>query len=175
MTRLVFAKIPKKPLVILGVALTFWACGSINDSWEVKGGGFIKYKVDGEGPFTLEMEDDEVIRPTNGRSYFYVETDLEASKRGDQFHLTVNRPTLGKNSLALSYSWMIIQNSAKSPILSNYEDDSSYVDFDQKDDSTWTADLNLYVTDCRNGLCNDKIPPLHLIGRFRYWVPEDDR
>ena len=42
-------------------------------------------------------------------------------------------------------------------------------------DSLWTADLDLYFKDCRSGLCSDKLPPLHVTGRLRYWVPDSER
>ena len=75
-------------------------CSEINDSWEVKGGGYFKYTVNGGSSYTIELDDDDVVRPDYGRSYFQ---------------------------------------------------------------------------DCRNGECEAERKPIHIKGRLRYWISEDDR
>ena len=52
---------------------------------------------------------------------------------------------------------------------------ASMLHFDQKDDSTWTADLSLHALDCRSGYCKESLPRLHITGRLRYWIPAEDR
>ena len=147
-------------------------CSEINDSWEVKGGGYLKYSVNGGKSYTIELDADDVIRPDYGRSFFQVQTRLDASKRGDQFSIVVNRPTLGYNEADPTYSWMIAERSEKGSLVG----DSNIVHFDQKDnDTTWTANIDLYFQDCRAGDCDNDKPPLHIVGRLRYWIAEDDR
>ena len=76
------------------------SCGSINDSWESKGGGYLKYTIDDEGPFTIELGKNDVEPPfyvNNSHSYFYLVTRPEESKQGHQISLLVNRPTTAGN------------------------------------------------------------------------------
>ena len=147
-------------------------CSEINDSWEVKGGGYLKYTVNGGKSYTIELDADDVVRPDYGRSFFQVQTQMEESSRGDQFSILVNRPKLGYNNANANYSWMIVENSEKGYLVG----DSNIVHFDQKDnDSTWTAYIDLYFQDCRTGSCENDHPPLHIEGRLRYWIAEDDK
>lgn len=155
-------------------AFSLFACSGINDSWEVKGGGYIKYQVNGGEKYTIEMDADDVEIPFihNQHHYFFFRTRLEESSKGDQFSVMVNKPMLGDNPVVQGpYSWFMAEHSDKGFIWA----DSSVVHFDQKDDSTWTADLDLYAQDCRSGKCLDSLPALHVTGRFRYWIPEEDR
>jgi hypothetical protein len=146
-------------------------CSEINDSWEVKGGGYLKYTINGGKSNTIELSADDVVIPDYGRSFFQVQTQMDESSRGDQFSIVVNRPKLGYNNADPSYSWMIAEKSEKAFLTG----DSNIVHFDQKDDSTWTADIDLYFQDCRTGGCKSKNPSLHVEGRLRYWIPLDDR
>ncbi len=147
-------------------------CSEINDSWEVKGGGYFKYTVNGGSSYTIELDDDDVVRPDYGRSYFQVQTRLSESSRGDQFSILVNRPILGYNDADRTYSWMIAEKSEKGYLVG----DSNIVHFDKMDnDSTWTANVDLYFQDCRNGECEAERKPIHIKGRLRYWISEDDR
>ena len=155
-------------------SLLFFACSGINDSWEVKGGGYIKYHINGGKNYTIELGPDDVEVPfiRNSHHYFFVKTQKSESSRGDQISFMVNKPTLGDNPIVEGqYSWFIAENSEKGKFFA----DSSKVHFDQKDDSTWTADLDLYATDCRNGKCSESLPRLHISGRLRYWIPEEYR
>jgi len=161
------------------------ACGGINDSWEVKGGGYFKYSVNGSGSYTIELDKDDVEPPyyvNNSHHYFLMRTRIEESERGDQFSLMVNKPTTGTNltpvyqaSVSGKYqvvSWMRAENSIEAPLIP----DSSVVKFDEiVKDSLWTADVDLYFRDCRSGSCNDSQTPLHIVGRFRYYIPADER
>ena len=174
-----------KKIVLGAVALMFCACGDINSSWEVKGGGYIKYTIDDEGPFTIELAKNDVEPPfyvNNSHRYFYLCTRLKESKRGDQISLMVNSPKtgtdltpVGKASLNGRYeyvTWLRTQSTAVAPIITS----KSTVKFDEIiGDSLWTANLDLYFKDCRSGKCIDSLPPLHLSGRLRYWVPADER
>jgi hypothetical protein len=147
-------------------------CSDINDSWEVKGGGYLKYSIDGGKSYTIELDADDVVRPDYGRSYFQLQTRLKESSRGDQFSIVVNRPTLGANSADPTYSWMIAERSEKGYLMG----DSNIVKFDQKDNDTiWTADIDLRFQDCRKGDCENQTGSLHVKGRLRYWVGVEDR
>ena len=164
----------RKASALAAMSLGLLACSGINDSWEVKGGGYIKYKINGGENHTIELSADDVEIPFihNSHHYLYVKTRLSESKRGDQFAFMVNNPTLGNNApVQGQYSWFITENSEKATIFA----DSSIIHFDQKDDSTWSADLDLYTTDCRSGRCKEELPRLHITGRLRYWIPAEDR
>ena len=176
----------KKACIALGtIALALCDCGDINSSWEVKGGGYIKYSINDEGPFTIELAKNDVEPPfyvNNSHHYFYLRTRLEESERGDQLALMVNNPQTGKfltpvsralvNGHYETVTWFRSQLTDEAPLIA----DNSTIKFDEIiGDSLWTADLDLYFTDCRSGLCNDRLPPLHLTGRLRYWVPADER
>ena len=69
------------------------------------------------------------------------------------------------------YCWARVEGSPKG-IFYGVE---SVIRFDLKDDSTWTASLDFYVQDCRSGICSDSLPRIHITGRFRYWIPADER
>lgn len=155
--------------ISLAISCTI-GCSDINDSWEVNGGGYLKYTFNGGKSYTIELAKDDVRRPDYGRSYFQVNTRAKESKKGDQFSIVVNRPILGENTPESGYTWMIAEKSIKGYLTG----DSNVVIFDQKDDSTWTADVDLHFSDCRSGNCNDSIP-IHIKGRLRYWVAMDDR
>lgn len=160
-------------------------CGDINSSWEVKGGGYLKYKVDGKGPYTIELEKNDVEPPfyvNNQHYYFYVHTQPKASDRKDQFAILVNSPSTGKDLHPVSHAsiggktqpvtWIKLEGSAQSPVISN----KSSVHFDEIiKDSLWTANVDLYFLNCSPGTCDESAPPIHVTGRLRYWVPEDER
>ena len=124
-------------------------------------------------PFKAETVNGTVEVPfiKNSHRYFLVKTRASESKRGDQFSIMVNRPVLGDNPVVPRYSWFNYGSMTQATIIA----DSSVVRFDQKDDSTWTADLSLYAPDCRSGKCIDTLPNLHITGRLRYWVDPDAR
>lgn len=149
------------------------ACSGINEGWEVDGGGYLKYRINDDKELTIELEPDDVEVPfiRNSHHYFYIKTEIGESKREDQFSIMVNRPILGDNPVVQRYSWFNYASLKETPIL----EDSSIVHFDQKDDSTWTATLDLYTQDCRSGRCIDTLPRLHITGRLRYWIPADWR
>ncbi|SHI93689.1 hypothetical protein [Fibrobacter sp. UWP2] len=154
--------------------ISLQACSEINDSWEVKGGGFIKYKINDSEDYTIELGPRDVEIPfiRNSHHYFLVRTRVEESDRGDAFNIMVNRPVLGDNPTVEQYSWFSSEKSDHGIIFT----DQSTVHFDEMDsDSTWTANLDLYAQDCRSGFCSDTLPRLHITGRFRYWIPEEDR
>ena len=176
----------KKAGIALGtIALALTACGDINSSWEVKGGGYLKYTIDDEGPFSIELAKNDVEPPfyvNNSHHYFYFCTRLEESKRGDQLSLMVNKPRTGTFLTPVSrasidgrfqnVTWLRVQSTIEAPLI----DDSSTIKFDEIiGDSLWTADLDLYFKDCRSGTCIDSLRPLHLKGRLRYWVPDSER
>ena len=176
----------KKAGIALGtIALALTACGDINNSWEVRGGGYLKYTLNGDGPYTIELDKNDVEPPfyvNNSHHYFYFCTRIEESKQGDQLSLMVNSPQTGKelspvgraslNGRMQNVSWLRANFATEAPLIV----DSSTIKFDEIiKDSLWTADLDLYFMDCRSGTCSDSLPPLHLSGRFRYWVPDSER
>lgn len=157
-------------------------CGNINNSWEVKGGGYIKYSVNGSEKYTLELKAEDCILTSVNRHYIQCTSQIQNSKRGDQISIMVYEPsTSGKLPLVpkaiiggreQDVTWMRQENSEKAPLIP----DSSYIHFDEIiRDSLWTANLELYFKDCRSGRCLDSSAPVHISGRFRYWVSEDDR
>ena len=170
---------------LLCLLLVLCGCGDVNDSWEVKGGGFFKYSINGEGPFNIELAKNDVEPPfyvNNSHHYFFFRTRIEESNRGDQFSLMVNSPQTGKNLTPVAkaningrfqhVSWMRLLYSIESPLIA----DSSTIKFDEIiGDSLWSADLSLYFQDCRSGSCIDTLPPIHVTGRLRYWVPDSER
>ena len=159
---------------IVAMSLGLLACSGINDSWEVKGGGYINYSINDGKKYTIELGPDDVEVPfiRNSHHYLLIKTRLEESDQGDQLSLMVNKPVLGYNApVQGQYSWFIAGNTEKATIFA----DSSTVRFDQKDDSTWTADLSLYAQDCRYKSCRSDSPRMHITGRFRYWIPKEDR
>ena len=157
----------------LAVAFLLTACSDINEGWEVDGGGYLKYEINGVDEQTIELDRNDVEVPyiRNSHRYFLVKTRASESKRRDQFSIMVNRPILGDNPVVQRYSWFNYGSLTQAPIIA----DSSIVKFDQKDDSTWTASLDLYTPDCRSGKCVDTLPNLHITGRLRYWIAPDDR
>lgn len=177
------AKIGFALFTLMGI---FCGCSDINSSWENNGGGYLKYTVNGEGPYTIELAKNDVEPPfyvNNSHHYFYFCTNIEESERGDQFSLMVTNPhNTGKDLTPVTrasineryqyVTWMRAQFSPEAPIIP----DSSSIRFDEIiDDSLWTAKLNLYFKDCRTGACIDSLPPLHIEGRLRYWVPASER
>ncbi|MBR2271919.1 MAG: hypothetical protein IJ912_06225 [Fibrobacter sp.] len=174
-----------KKIALGTVALMLGACGDINNSWEAKGGGYIKYEIDDDGPYTIELDKDDVEPPfyvNNSHRYFYFCSRISESERGDQISLMVNNPKTGTaltpvaqaqlNGRLQYVTWLRVKSTLQSPLISK----KSTIKFDEIiNDSLWTADLDLYFKDCRTGKCIDSLPPIHLTGRLRYWVPADER
>lgn len=154
---------------LLLFSLLLIACENINSGWEVDGGGFLKYKLNGQDSYQLEYGPDDVALPATGRHFISAVTKKEAS--GSSVSFLVREPKLGKNPLVAEYTYFIYNSGPKAALIG----DSNFVTFDQKDDSTWTADLNLYFIECRSGVCIDSMPPVHFTGRFRYWLNPDQQ
>lgn len=178
------------PFIAAGLAATvaltatLVGCGNINNSWEVKGGGYLKYSINDGESHTINLEKDDCEPPFYGNNhyYFYMKTQIGKSKQGDQFSLMVDKPsTNGKlklvtkanvNGKMQDISWMRQQNSPQTALIG----DSSYIHFDEIiNDSLWTAKVLLYFKDCRNGTCQDDKAPIKVSGRLRYWVAADER
>ena len=100
---------PHRIFTAVTLSLGLVACSGINDSWEVKGGGYIKYKINGGESHTIELDADDVEIPfiRNSHHYLYVKTQLEESSRGDQIAFMVNNPKLGNNAPVQEYSWFM--------------------------------------------------------------------
>lgn len=169
--------------------IMFMGCSDINSSWEIDGGGYIKYKVNGEGPYTIELSKNDAEPPfyvNNSHSYFYLQTDLDKSDRGDQLSLLVQSPVTAKKMTPVSraninghlqeITWMRVDGHSEAPLV-NDSTHKSYIHFDEIiKDSLYTADLNLYFVDCRReDSCDENLPPIHVTGRLRYWIPDDER
>ena len=153
------------------MAALLQGCGDINSSWENDGGGYIKYQINGSESYTIELGPKDVELTNYHRHYFRFATRIEESDRNDVIEAVVNRPKLGDNAIVEQYSSVRIEGSPKGIVYG----DESLMRFDQKDDSTWTADIDFYVQDCRSGICSDTLPRIHITGRFRYWIPADER
>jgi len=158
---------------IAGIAASLTACSGINDSWEVKGGGFIKYSINDSTEINQELERNDVEIPfiRNQHHYLLITIPAKRSSRHDQLSIMINDPRLGKNSVIPGYTWIQVNGSPKAYI----KGDSNYVNIDQKDNAKWTATINLHFEDCRNDKCNDSLPPIHFKGRLHYWIAEEDQ
>ena len=155
------------------IAASITACSGINDSWEVKGGGFIKYSINDGEEITQELNRDDVEIPyiRNQHHYIKITIPMDRSERKDQLSVAVYSPKLGKNSIVPSLTWIQVEGTPKALI----KGEDNYVTFDQKDDTKWSATLNLHFEDCRQGACIDSLPPILFKGRMHYWIAEDDR
>jgi hypothetical protein len=96
---------------------------------------------------------------------------MDRSERKDQLSVAVYSPKLGKNSIVPSLTWIQVEGTPKALI----KGEDNYITFDQKDDTKWSATLNLHFEDCRQGACIDSLPPILFKGRMHYWIAEDDR
>lgn len=177
-------KIPLWRLFI-SLATALACCSDINNSWEIKGGGYFNYHINNGEKNTIKLGKDDCEPPyyvNNAHHYFLLRTQLEESDRGDQFSILVNRPTTGTKLRPEKYvtvngnlqnaTWMRQRSSITSPLI----EDSSYIKFDEIiPDSLWTASVNLFFVDCSDKVCDEDRPPIHVTGRIRYYVPADER
>lgn len=149
------------------------ACSGINDSWEVKGGGFLKYSINDGEEITQELDRDDVEIPYIRNTHHYLQIKIPAnrSERRDRLQIMVHNPKLSKNNIVPSQTWIQIEDTPKALI----KGENNYVDIDQKDDTKWTATINIHFEDCRQGKCDDSLPPILFKGRMHYWIAEDDR
>ena len=149
------------------------ACSGINDSWEVKGGGFLKYSINNGDEITQELGRNDVEIPfiRNQHHYLLIKIPKESSEHNDQLQIMVNEPKLGQNNIVQDYTWIELGATPKARI----KGDSNYVTIDLKDKKKWTATINLHFEDCRQGRCYDNLPPILLKGRMHYWIAEDDQ
>ncbi len=177
----------KTPLcgLFISLAIALASCSDINSSWEVKGGGYFNYRINGGEKHTINLDKDDCEPPyyvNNTHHYFLLHTQVQESDRGDQFSILVNRPTTGTklkpekyinvNGSIQNATWMRQRHSITSPLI----EDSSYVKFDEIiSDSLWTVNVDLYFEDCSDESCDVSKPPIHVTGRIRYYVPADER
>jgi hypothetical protein len=150
------------------------ACSGINDSWEVKGGGFLKYSINDEDEIQQELyrEDVEIPYIRNRHHLLVIKIPAGRSARNAQLKITVYSPKLGKdNNIVQGETWIQFDDSPKALITG----DSNYVHIDQKDNTKWTATINLHFEDCRQGRCNSNRAPIHFKGRMHYWIAEEDQ
>lgn len=153
------------------VALLLLACSDINNSWEDVGGGFVKYKVNGSSERTIGLDPRDATVPSYWNHYFSLTTNEDSSKIGDYIMFTVASPKLGKNAVVHDYTCFKLEFGNLSCAIV----DSSTVTIDQKNDSTWTGNFNLYFPRCysEDECSTDSI--INVTGRFRYWPdPNED-
>lgn len=157
-------------------------CGNINNSWEVKGGGYIKYSINGGKKYTIELEADDCILTSFNRHYITCTTQLTKSERGDQISFMVNNPSTNGKLAPVATAIINGKNQPVTWFTQAFADkahlvpESSYVHFDEIiPDSLWTANLLLNFQDCQNGTCDESKPTIRINGRFRYWVSADER
>ena len=157
------------PFIVAGLT----ACSGINDSWEVKGGGFIKYTIDGGEEITQELgrKDVEIPFIRNSHHYLFIKMPTGDGENKNQMNIMVSNPKLGKNNAVADYTWLQVNGTPKAYLIG----DSNVVTIDQKNDIKWTATINLHFEDCRQGACNKNLPAIHFKGRMHYWIAEDDR
>lgn len=152
-------------------AISLAACSSINNGWAENGGGYVKYSLNGGASYIMSIEPDGGELPTSTRHYavFYA-----ANKdRGDYLQILVNKPVLGDNKPVADnyYTYAIFGNAIKAQLFA----DSSNVKIDQKDDSTWTAVLDLLFQSCDENECSTDVSKgIRLTGRLRFWVDPDN-
>ena len=158
---------------VASIVTSLTACSGINDSWEVKGGGYLKYSINDGEEITQELERNDVEIPyiRNNHHYLLIKVPIENSERKDQMNIMVNEPKLGKNAIVANYTWLQIQATPRAFLVGN----NNYATIDQKDDTKWTATFHLQFKDCRQGICIDSLPPITFKGRLQYWIAEDDR
>ncbi len=157
-------------LTIFTLALLLSACSDINNSWEEKGGGYVKYQVNDGSSRTIGLHADDVRTPSYYNHYISLETDEDSSSVGDRIAFLVADPKLGKNSIDAGHTWFIHEWGARMPAVT----DSSVITLDQRDDSTWTGFLNLYFFKCSSGGNCSGDSTINVTGRFRYWPDPDD-
>jgi len=159
----------KAILIIPAILLS--ACSEINSGWTVDGGGYAKIYVNGEGPKTLDIDPDGgnvIMSSSKHWASFYAYDSTE----GDYLQIMVYKPVLGSNTplTSVNYTYLVLGNSATARII---DSDSSYIKFDQKDDTLWSADLNLIFNHCYSDECDNS--KVRITGRLRYWIDPDDR
>ena len=110
------------------IVASLTACSGINDSWEVKGGGFIKYSINDSTEINQELERNDVEIPfiRNQHHYLLITIPAKRSSRHDQLSIMINDPRLGKNSVIPGYTWIQVNGSPKAYI----KGDSNYVNID---------------------------------------------
>lgn len=163
---LYFLRVRFFSVLSLGFLTAFTACSDINNGWSAKGGGYMNLTVNGE---TLKLE----IEPDGG------DVDLRYNKhyvtfRGSDgtstLQFLVYQPELGSNRPQpnSSYTYFVYEGSTPMSIL---DTDSSYVRFDQKDSTLWSANIRLIFNHCVLDECDDTRTIVS--GRVRYWVEPD--
>ena len=87
------------------------ACSGINDSWEVKGGGYLKYSINDGEEITQELDRDDVEIPyiRNQHHYIKITIPMERSERMDRLSVAVYSPKLGKNNIVPSLTWIQVE------------------------------------------------------------------
>ena len=167
------AQLAARFIGIAGIAASLTACSGINDTWEVKGGGFLRYSINGQNEITQELGRDDVEIPyvRNQHHYLLIKIPMGSSERHDQLQIMVNEPKLGENNVVKDYTWIQVEGTPRARLTG----DSNYVSIDQKDKAKWTATVNLHFEDCRQGQCYTDISPILLKGRMHYWIAEDDQ
>lgn len=156
----------------LPLFLLLSACSEINSGWEVDGGGYIKYQINGGSSHTIGLDVDDVTLPSTNRHYISVTTQQDSSSRGDVIAFMIYQPTLGKNEVVSNYTYFVQEYGPKGAVIA----DSSYITLDETgaiNDSIWTGNLYLYFIYCNQSTCDDT-KTNYVTGRFRYWVDPDD-
>lgn len=153
-------------LALLGLS----ACEDLNSGWSVDGGGYMKIYINGEGPKTLDIDVDDGNVDLDYDQHWVSFLGKDASE-GDYLQVLVYKPALGKNTpqTSVNYTYLVLGNSTRAKII---DAESSYVQFDQKDDSLWSANLRLVFNHCYADECDTS--RVVITGRMRYWVDPDD-
>ncbi len=155
-------------LLVILATLFLASCGSVNNGWLADGGGYMKLSVGGtEYRLDIASDDGDVRLRSNKHFVRFLGKD----GKGTQLQILVNKPVLGKNSPQTnpSYTFLVVEGSTPARIV---DADSSYVVFDQKDSSLWSADLHLVFNHCGIEECDTS--KVLVTGRMRYWVDPDD-
>lgn len=151
------------------VVSLFIACSvfsDINNGWAAKGGGYMNLTVNGES-LKLEIEPDGGDVDLRYNKHYVT---FRGSDGSSTLQFLVYQPVLGSNRPRpeSNYTYFVYENSTPASIL---DAESSYVRFDQKDSTLWSANIYLIFNHCGLEECDDS--PVIVSGRVRYWVEPD--
>ena len=152
-------------LFLFFILFLFSACANLNSGWEIEGGGYLDYSLDGGKTYRLSYLREDIELPTLGRHFMLATSQISSS--GSQLRFFLYKPSLGNNVARPEETRFMFENGQIANLI---PDSNNNVLLDQKDDSTWTATLSLYFVNCLSEKCDALLKPVHLTGRFRYWL-----
>src|SRR5690554_6388792 len=115
------------------------ACANLNSGWEIEGGGYLAYVLDGGKTYRLSYLREDIELHSLGRPLCFATS--QSSSSGSKLRFLPYKPSLGNNVARPEETRFMFENGqvASLPPYSNKN-----VFLNQKDDATWTATLSLY-------------------------------